>query len=444
MHASDGKKGMARVAELEGEFPDIPRPAIVKADAFREGISWTPDLNIIGRWALPRSHTTFDWDHDHLDDKVELSEGWMLIPNLFQLRDGTTTILKLAANSPYEIKIIEGNARYMLYRDGEAIEEAYFEPRPQWFNKRTADGTLMCKVVSSAGSNCMFAITLLSYCQYFKLNEQCVFCCIVPAVDYARELGIDRTLRPTVQRVLEVYRAATAEHPVAHFNLTGGGLIDRKREAKLYVQFLSQMMRQLGNCDLPWHVMPQAFDEEDQRRLYEAGQGEITLCHPLEVWEENLFPIVSPGKARHVGREEWIKSVVRAARIFGPWDATTTVVAGCETVPPHGLPTISAAVKSMQAYLTFFLEQGVLPRFTFWTPAPGSPWESSPLPPTEYFLEISRLQRELYEKHNVSLPRSTCRKCRTVSLECDLLQAKHQSTSTDSLQLRQRLAPRKS
>jgi len=421
--AAAEKKGQARIAELAERFPALPRTAIVKADVFREGVAWTPDLQAIGRWAIPHTHMIFDWDHDHLDDRVGVAEGWMLVPAIFQMRDGTTTILKLAAESRYEIRTLEGDARYMLYRDGEPIEEVFFEPRPQWFTRRTADGTLMCKVVSSAGRRCIFAITLFSYCQYFKTQEQCVFCCIVPAVDHARELGIERILKPTADRVLEVYRAASAEHPIGHFNLTGGGLIDRKREANLYVQFLSQMMRALGDDSTPWHVITQALDEDDQRRLHEAGQGRITLCHPLEVWEERLFPVIAPGKARYVGREEWIRSLLRAARIFEPWRTTTTVVAGCELAPPDGFPSVSAAVRSMEEYLRFFLERGVLPRFTFWTPAPGSPWESAPPPATEYFLEISQLQSEMYRAFDVPLPRSTCRKCRAVSLESDLLEA---------------------
>ncbi len=420
----NGTKGLARITELEQKFPSIPHSAIIKADVFREGVAWTPDLNIIGRWAIPHTHMIFDWDHDRLDDKLEVEEGWVLIPCLFQLRDGTSTILKLAADSPYTIKILPGDARYMLCRDGEDLQEVFFEPRPRWFMRRARDGTPMCKIVSTAGRNCIFAITLLSYCQYFKTDEQCVFCCIVPSVDHARERGIERTMKPTVNRVLEVYRAATEEHPVGHFNLTGGGLIDRQREAGLYVRFLDEMMQQLGDDNaLPWHVITQALAEDDQKRLVDAGRGKMTLCHPLEVWEEKLYPILVPGKARHVGRTQWIEAMVRAAKLVNPWRATTTIVAGCETVPPNGFSTISAALRSMEEYLTFFLEHGVLPRFTFWTPAPGSPWEHSPTPPTEYFLEISQLQRELYQKHEVPLPKSTCRKCRTVSLEADLAAA---------------------
>ncbi|MBI4516878.1 MAG: hypothetical protein HY699_13795 [Deltaproteobacteria bacterium] len=424
IRAENGKKGCERINQLAEQFPGISRSAIVKADAFREGVAWTPDLNVIGRWAIPHTHMIFDWDHDHLDDKLEVAEGWVLLPCLFQLRDGTSTIVKLAADSPYTIKILPGDTRYMLCRDGEEVEEVFFEPRPQWFMRRARDGTPMCKIVSTAGRNCIFAITLLSHCQYFNTNEQCVFCCIVPSVDHARELGIERTMKPTVDRVLEVYRAASEEHPVAHFNLTGGGLFDRQREASLYVRFLDEMMERLGpDNELPWHVITQAFDEDDQRRVVEAGRGKITLCHPLEVWEEKLYPVLVPGKAKYVGRDEWIQAMLRAAKLLSPWKSTTTVVAGCETVQPHGLPTISAAVKSMREYLTFFLDHGVLPRFTFWTPAPGSPWENSPPPPTEYFLEISQLQRELYRQYRVPLLQSTCRKCRTVSLEADLASA---------------------
>ena len=72
--AANGKRGPERIAELAGKFPGFPRTAIVKADVFREGIAWTPDLKVIGRWAVPHTHMIFDWDHDHLDDKIEVDE----------------------------------------------------------------------------------------------------------------------------------------------------------------------------------------------------------------------------------------------------------------------------------------------------------------------------------------------------------------------------------
>jgi hypothetical protein len=418
--SAHGPAGNARLEQLAAAFPTLPQSAILKADVFREGVAWTPDLNVIGQWAIPHTHMIFDWDHDHSGAREDTAEGWVLIPCVFQLADGTATILKLDPASPYSIHILEGDARYELRRDGEPVAEVYFESRPQWYTRRTADGSLMCKVASNAGRNCIFAITLLGHCQYFGEDEQCAFCCIVPSTSRARDLGIDRASRVKAERMLEVYGAASAEHRVAHFNLTGGGLLDRHREARLYADFLDAAMDGLGEANAqPWHVITQAFDEDDQKRLRDAGRGRITLCHPLEAWEERLFPIIAPGKARHVGYRAWVDAVLRAGKLFGP-DATTTIVAGCEMVPEEGFRTVAEAVRSIERYMTFFLEHGLTPRFTFWTPAPGSPWEHSPRPPTEYFLEISQAQHELYRRHDVKLPRSTCHKCRVVSLEADL------------------------
>lgn len=414
------KRGNERIAELEEKFPKLPRSAIVKADVFREGVAWGPELNQIGQWALPHTHMIFDWDHDHRGAREDAAEGWVLIPSVFQLGDGTVAILKLDPDSPYRIRIMEGDARYQLVRDGEPVEEIYFEPRPQWYTRRTSDGTLMCKVASNSGRNCILAITLLSYCQYFRSQEQCVFCCIVPSTQRAGELGIQRVTRADVERVLEVYRAATAEHPVAHLNITGGGLVDVRREARLYAEFLEGLLGGMGDSEIPVHVITQALEEDDQRRLKDVGCGRITVCHPLEAWDERLFPIIAPGKARYIGYRKWIESVIRLGELFGE-DATTTVVAGCETVPGKGFGSITEAVRSMTEYMTFFLEHGVTPRFTFWTPAPGSPWADAPAPPTEYFLEISQIQHELLLRYRRRLPRSTCYKCRVVSLESDLM-----------------------
>lgn len=57
----------------------------------------------------------------------------------------------------------------------------------------------------------------------------------------------------------------------------------------------------------------------------------------------------------------------------------------------------------------------------------GAPWESSLPPPTEYFLEISQLQSEIYDRYQAPLPESTCHKCRAVSLDADLERAKNRS-----------------
>lgn len=418
MTTTSSKNGIER---LEGLFPDLPRSALIKADTIRKGIRYTPNLLTIGKWAVPQVHYIFEWDHQDLHSKNDVVEGWVTVPGVFQLGDGTTTILKLDNTSPYEIRS-EGDARYRLYSDDEPIDEVYFEPRPEWFGKRTKDGTLMCKVVSSPGRNCILSLTLLGHCEYFNTGDQCAFCCLVPSTDKFRELGIEKGMRTKADQVLEVYEAIAEEHSVGHINITGGGLRDTKKEAELYVKFLTEVMDGLGpNNQVPWLVIPQALDGDSQKRIHEAGRGKIFLCHPIEVWNEKQFEVMVPGKAKYVGRKNWTDALVRAVGIFGRGRVLTNIVGGMEMAPPHGFKTYAEGMKSTVDYFEWCFQRDIVPSYLFWTSAPGAVYEEIPPPPTEYMLSATVEFLKLQKKYRMPFPRCICHKCRAVCVESDIM-----------------------
>jgi len=409
------------VEKLQELFPGLPRSVVIKADVIRKGVRYTPNLLAIGKWAVPQVHYIFEWDHQDLHSKSDAAEGWITVPGVFQLGDGTTAILKLDNTSPYEIRNA-GDARYWLYCDDDPVEEVYFEPRPEWFAKRTRDGTLMCKVAASPGRNCIFAITLLGHCEYFNTGEQCVFCCLVPTADKFRQLGIEKAVRAKADQVLEVYETVLREHPIAHVNLTGGGLKDLRKEAELYVGFLRAVMDRLPAGDeVPWLVIPQALDEESQKRIHEAGRGKGFLCHPIEGWDERHFEVMAPGKAKYVGRRNWLAALERAVGIFGRGRVVTNVVGGLEMAPPHGFGSYAEGMKATVEYFEWCFQRGIVPSYLFWTSAPGSVYAEVEPPPTEYMLSATLEFLERQRKYRLPFPACVCHKCRAVSVESDIM-----------------------
>lgn len=144
---------MERLEELRAKFPMIPKSIILKTDLLREGIRYTPVMRDIGRWTAPdgTSHG-FQWDHqeDPLTAGDSSFEGWLPTPENLKFRDGTTTKIEIDKDSPYEVKY-EGDGRYMLYGDQEPVQEVFFRPRPEWYSKRTGDGTPMSMVFGTRG-----------------------------------------------------------------------------------------------------------------------------------------------------------------------------------------------------------------------------------------------------------------------------------------------------
>lgn len=383
-----------RLEELQARFPDVPRSIIIKADVLREGVRYTPELTKIGKWALPQIHFIFEWDHEDVHRKEDVVEGWITVPQLFCLPDGTNVLIKLDSTSPYEIRY-HGDGRYSLYRDETLVESVQFTPRPLWFTKRTQDGSLMCKVAGGNGE-CVFSVLNLSYCEYFTAGEQCRFCTIVPTQGKNRELGMGKLSARDLDRIIETFDAAAADGSIQHFCLSGGGMYDRSQEASYFIQLVTALRRASGYQGQPFLIASQALDPEDARRVYEAGEGAIQMSYPMEVWDEQLFPVVCPGKARHVGRNRWLDNMCKAVEIFGRGNVGTNVVAGVELAAPNRFAEKEEALESTLDGFGWLCRHDIRPAFSPWTVAPGSAWEEKSPPDTEYSL---RLGWELYNLH---------------------------------------------
>jgi uncharacterized protein (UPF0303 family) len=54
----------------------------------------------------------------------------------------------------------------------------------------------------------------------------------------------------------------------------------------------------------------------------------------IEVWGEELFSLVCPGKHAAFGFETWVKRVINAVKYWGPGNVNPSFVAGVERPSP--------------------------------------------------------------------------------------------------------------
>lgn len=413
-------QGTERLIELQEAFPDVPHSIVLKADVLREGVAYTPELTKVGKWALPQLHFIFEWDHDDVHSQADVAEGWITAPQTFCLADGTNVLLKLDSESPYEIRY-HGDGAYYLHRDKTIVERIYFTPRPEWFTRRTRDGSMMCKVAGGNGE-CVFSVLNLSFCQYFSNGKQCRFCTIVPTQDKNRELGMGKLTARDLDRIVETFDTAAAEGNIQHFCLSGGAMLDRSQEAGYFAELVSALRGADGYAGQSFLIASQAFDENDARRLCEAGEGTIQVSYPMEVWDEKLFPVVCPGKAEHVGRDRWLENLCRAVEIFGRGNVGTNLVAGVEVADGGGFPEEEQGLASTVEGFGWLCRNDIRPAFSPWTVAPGSAWEEKAPPGTPYYLSLGRQLYELHKKHDLTYDvgiNAGCYKCGVYTLPRD-------------------------
>jgi hypothetical protein len=130
------------------------------------------------------------------------------------------------------------------------------------------------------------------------------------------------------------------------YTLTGGSVtsqVDGLAEADFYGRYAQAIEERFPGRWIG-KVVAQALPKEDAQRFKDYG---ISIYHPnYEVWDRRLFSLISPGKERYVGREEWHRRILDAAEVFGPSHVIPNFVAGVELAKPFGFETIDEAIAS--------------------------------------------------------------------------------------------------
>src|SRR4029078_4239963 len=279
------------------------------------------------------------------------------------------TIVSVRVNpeSPYRV------AGRSLMLEGSVIADVEFPPMPAYYQHTLGNGKTVMETAPTIQWGYLIYLTVLRLCQYFGAKEECKFCDINHNWRQHRQAGRPYTGVKPVDDVLEalalidrydVERVSTA------YTLTGGSVtssVDGLAEADFYGRYAEAIEARFPGRWIG-KVVAQALPKADAQRVKDYG---IAIYHPnYEVWDKRLFTLISPGKERYVGREEWHRRILDAAEVFGPRHVIPNFVAGVEMAKPHGFATIDEAIASTTEGLDWFMSRGITPRFTTWCPAP--------------------------------------------------------------------------
>jgi len=178
---------------------------------------------------------------------------------------------------------------------------------------------------------------------------------------------------------------------------------DQSKEAEVYAQVAKSVaqVRDETGANISIKVTSTAMDDADQERLKEAGVDEVGFN--MEVWEEELWPEIVPGKGSYVGRTVWMERLLKAAERFGRGRAFNQQVVGVEMVSGR-FEKYADGIKSVLEGIEWSVQNGIQPDTTTWFNTPGSIYEQREVPPTEYFLTVAVERHRILEKYDMYLP----------------------------------------
>ncbi len=379
---------MEYLAKLLDEFSDTPRNIILHADLLRRGIKRTPDLMDAGENTCITGIST----------KLQSFMGDAKpIPSMLHFKEDEVSVdIKTDDRSPYEIKK-NGNGGYALYCGDENFGEVRFTKRPSYTDKLTSDGQSCAALLLQRGPFCIM-VNPLEFCAYYKNKEACKYC----VLSLAMEMGVNAKLMkpvPDPEMIAEALEMATMDINLKDLKICGGALYDTKKEAVHYKKCLEAILNRIEKPE-EITIFSQAFDEGDTRDLKELGATNILFN--MEVWNEGMWPELLPGKAKAIGRQEWIDRLTKAVDIFGRGHVGSGFVGGFECAPRPGFLSREEAFKSYLEAFEYLIERDVVPWFTVWTAAPivGGFSVDDP-PPTDFYLRLGQELHELLDKYGM-------------------------------------------
>ena len=306
---------------------------------------------------------------------------------------------KFAKSSPYVLH--RDSSGYRIERHGQStasgglqvvafradhITRVALAPRPSWYDHKTTTGKTMSRVGTLQGT--YLGIYPAKVCEYWieKPKENCRFCSV------GLNLGADDADEKSVAEVLEVVHAAREESGITYVDFNTGHY-----EGDTYLDILEPYIRRVKQETglLVGVQTPPHHDLDRYRKLREIGVNRVSFC--FEIFDEEIFRRVCPGKQREYGLPRYLKAVEHCATLggngrgFEPWVSNGEIIAGLE--PPG----------SSIAAIDWITSVGGIPTVCVFRPLVGTDMEGEPPPRTEDMVPIFRRLYEACMERNLPI-----------------------------------------
>ena len=399
----DWRKKEESYREIVKKYPDVSPFIITQIDVQRRGVFYTDA-------ALARVNPAIHQVSKKPQFAIYEGRG---IPSSLLLRDGTSIVVSETSTQtqrdPYTVDVVDGKT--VLTDEGDIIEEVEYWEKPKFFDKTTSRGTPMHQVLDARPQR--FRVAMSNYCHFWTTpGHGCKYCVI--GAGGVKFKGTDgEQFHP--QDLRETLREAIREKGrFVSVLLTGGSILSGAEpfddELEGYLAALKIVGEVFETRRFPSQVNSTAFTRKQLERLYNET-GLTSYTSDLEVFDEELYKWICPGKAANIPYAEWKRRLYDAVEIFGKGQVNTGIVSGAELATPHGFKSEEEALKINFEQAEELASHGVGLKPIVWHVMPGSIFFGQSNPSLDYYVRQTKGFYEIVKKAGIPTYMDSYRKC---------------------------------
>ncbi len=316
---------------------------------------------------------------------IKKAMSWETLRNLrylFQLR------------TPFTLEVTGSGDPVLLCKDEEVTRVA-FPPASRFYEQKTSSG------LPFIGNAVLQALDFLSFqclwpCQYAQAGHACQFCYSGGLFDRLARKNKPLPPMPTPQDVAEItHYAFMVERAAKHLQLTGGSTMNTQAECAVIKGFLDEIDKVVGLKNIPGEILVYTTPPSDPRevdQLFSAGTDRIACS--IEVWDEKLAQVVTPGKWKFAGRQRFLDCLKYVAKRYGPNRGCSSFVVGLEPAESY----LDAA--------RVLASEGIVPIASIWIPFGRPVLGRMQAPGLDYYRKVKEGLATIYETYGIVPPGS--------------------------------------
>ena len=391
---TEWRKKEESLEEIIQKYPELPPISILEIDAHRRGVYYTDA-------AIEKLDESI-----HQVTEYKNRQGVVRkVPASLTLRDGSHLVVAESdtktERDPFIVDVVDG--KIVLTDQGKVYEEVSYWEKPKFYDKVTSRGTPMRDVIQARPQR--YSLQPSKFCHFWECpKDGCKYCSIGSS-------GVKFHGRPddllNLQDVEETMKELVKEPGrFVGVILTGGSILSGSKlcedELQIYIEILQAMGTVFKTKKWPSQVNTTALDKEQLQRLYDQT-GLTSYTTDLEVFDDELYRWVCPGKAKTISHEEWKKRLFDAVDIFGRGQVDTGLVSGVELAKPNGFKDFETAEE--------MASHGVLLKHDIWHVGDNSIFRGQLTPSLDYYVRLTKGLYEINKKYNLRSDMDSYRKC---------------------------------
>lgn len=306
-----------------------------------------------------------------------------LVPTELLLPGGIVSKVHFRPDSPLFLKR-DNNGSIYIYYENEIFSEVTFLQRPSFWNFKTRSGKPTKTIAQMYGLNAL-NFNIFSGCEFHDEGVGCSFCSVKTTVDKNSPIEIEKQ----IEDLEDVCMLAAKHDNVNYLIMTGGSYIDRDFEFDRNISILKRIKNKL-----PWNGQIKGnvsfLPPKNINKLKEIfNLGVTNPSFNIEVWPESNFQKICPGKAKYVGFNHIIDSLLYLSDCYGKGSVWSNFVAGI------------TSIEDIKSGYKFMAENGIVPGSNIYHAEVGSLLgKKNGFISEHYVTDLYSYLADLYYKYN--------------------------------------------